>query len=292
MMRCQDKWPGERSERAKELDMLISKEFGTDSITTWLCPMLMRDELSEVSEALIEELVLARQQEVMLISLDALGSVRVSVAGSTVSEWTMADGRFVWHGARAMVKLIASSEIDVRGKRVLEMGCGLGVVGLACAIAGASSVLLSDHDTELLRACERSAWLNDLQQVIATSRLDWDDSTSSSLLQKDFRPFDVILGADIIYDPKHAISVLGVISRFLDEGFASEAILVTGESDKREGITELDKRLGVDSSELAGMSGAMLCGSFGNLKWTLRHLPKNVEGRWQRFYRFGYEHVL
>lgn len=33
-------------------------------------------------------------------------------------------GRFVYHAARALADLISAGEIDVRGKRILELGCG------------------------------------------------------------------------------------------------------------------------------------------------------------------------
>merc|ERR1719498_1199726 len=51
----------------------------------------------------------------------------------------------VWPSSLALAKLITSAPSIVRGKRVLELGCGLGVIGLAAAHAGASEVLFTDR---------------------------------------------------------------------------------------------------------------------------------------------------
>jgi len=238
-------WPGERAQRAKELDQLISREFGADSATTWLCPMLVKEETAEVAESVIEELAAAKHEEVMEMFLgESLGSVQVSVAAK-VSDWTMADGKFLWHGARAMVHLIATGSIDVRGAHLLELGSGLGVVGLACAKAGARTVLLTDYDEDLLSACNRTIQLNSLGSIISTARLDWDDFVAGMTCLGTECSYDAVIGADIIYDARHATSVLGSIARLIQEGSAREAWLVTGEPDKREGIVHLDATLGL-----------------------------------------------
>src|SRR5690606_29531830 len=36
---------------------------------------------------------------------------------------------------------------------ILELGTGVGVVGLACLLAGVSKIILTDRDTEILKVC-------------------------------------------------------------------------------------------------------------------------------------------
>ena len=80
------------------------------------------------------------------------GDLAISVAHS-VLDWTMADGERLWHGAKEALKLVEEGRLAVEGRRLLELGCGLGVLGLACAVRGARQVLLTDYDPELLKAC-------------------------------------------------------------------------------------------------------------------------------------------
>ena len=46
-----------------------------------------------------------------------------------------------------------TSSQEVRGKGVLELGCGVGLPGVAAAIAGAEQVILTDMVGKKARAC-------------------------------------------------------------------------------------------------------------------------------------------
>ena len=275
-MRNKEKHTGERATRMRQLDSSMSKEFGVDSMTTWLCPFLLRDELATVAEELIEELAAAKREEVLSVDLKSLGSLHLCTA-KEVTDWTMADGRFVWHGARACLQLIMDGRLNVE-RRVLELGCGLGLVGMACAKAGATAVVLTDYDPELLSACSKSIALNGLEPQVTTSMLDWQQVCLGQL--PDLQT-DLILGADIIYDEDHAKSVLGSIRQLLQAGIGKEGILVTGEPDKRQGISELDQALCISA-----VSEAICSGELESLLWEVSLLPDVVDDRRHRLYRF------
>ena len=59
-------------------------------------------------------------------------------------------GDVVWPAGLAFSRLLVHCPSFVQGKRVLELGSGLGAVGLSAATAGAASVLLTDYDEEVL----------------------------------------------------------------------------------------------------------------------------------------------
>ncbi|GAA5924388.1 hypothetical protein JCM1841_001686 [Sporobolomyces salmonicolor] len=65
----------------------------------------------------------------------------------------------VWNASILLADKIASEEIDVRGKTVLELGCGLGLPGISAASKGAQLVVLSDFDDARM--------LHDLEQAVA-----------------------------------------------------------------------------------------------------------------------------
>ena len=57
---------------------------------------------------------------------------------------------------------------------MLELGCGLGAVGLAAGTAGAATVLLTDREAPLLALAAQAADANGLAGVVSTATLEWD----------------------------------------------------------------------------------------------------------------------
>ena len=79
---------------------------------------------------------------------------------------------------------------------MLELGCGLGAVGLAAAKAGAYSVLLTDRDENVLKLAGGAAESNGVAELVDTASLDWCSPEASVL---EAGPFDSVLGADVLY---------------------------------------------------------------------------------------------
>ncbi len=81
----------------------------------------------------------------------------------------------------------------LRGRRVVELGCGLGVPSLAAARAGAN-VLATDIDPDALSLLEHNAQANDLE--LETAVIDW--ANPEPLLAR--APFDLVIAADLLYE--------------------------------------------------------------------------------------------
>ena len=96
------------------------------------------------------------------------------------------------------------------GRRVLELGCGVGVLGPVAALAGAREVILTDFDPVVLDLCAHNQALNraalaagapQSKAEVLVRRLDWRRATSAgtddSLLLEGI---DVVVAADVLYD--------------------------------------------------------------------------------------------
>src|SRR5215217_6396149 len=81
----------------------------------------------------------------------------------------------------------------LRGLRVVELGCGLGVPSIAAARAGAT-VLATDADADALELVSRNARANGVR--VETDLVDW--ASPDELVNRG--PFDLALAADVLYE--------------------------------------------------------------------------------------------
>lgn len=80
----------------------------------------------------------------------------------------------VWLGAtRHLLEVISRNPCILARQGVLELGAGVGVVGLAAGALGASRVLLTDYDPIAVHLSERNAKANGLADVCCAQSFDW-----------------------------------------------------------------------------------------------------------------------
>lgn len=97
----------------------------------------------------------------------------------------------VWPGAAVMARHIIEGMIEVRGKRILELGCGGAVAGITAALAGAREVVANDIDPVALHLAQLNAAANDVELVFESRDLSVEGFPSSA---------EVILVADMFYE--------------------------------------------------------------------------------------------
>jgi predicted nicotinamide N-methyase len=98
----------------------------------------------------------------------------------------------LWPCARSLAAHLAT--LDLTGMRVLELGCGLALPSLVAALRGAD-VLASDVSADALELVAESG-RRTLGQPLRTLQADLHEP--SALLASG--PFDLVLGADLLYD--------------------------------------------------------------------------------------------
>ena len=109
----------------------------------------------------------------------------------------------LWRSGVALGREVASA--PVAGLRVLELGCGLGVPSLVAARAGAD-VLATDASTEALELLERNARVNGVE--VSTARVDWNADDG---VVRCRAPFDLVLGADVLYRDADVAPLLSLL---------------------------------------------------------------------------------
>jgi len=100
---------------------------------------------------------------------------------------------------------------EFAGKRVVELGCGLGLAGITAGLCGAS-VMFTDYVEDALDFARRNAAINGLKAGDASFRaLDWE-------LSEDLEPVDCVLGSEILYDYFFHGSLISILKRIVRPG--------------------------------------------------------------------------
>jgi predicted nicotinamide N-methyase len=117
----------------------------------------------------------------------------------------------LWPSGIALAAKIARDPAIVQGRRVLELGCGLGVTAITALRAGAD-LLVTDYSPEALALCS----LNVLDQAGVepeTLRVNWRDQGPG--LHDVGDGFPVVLAADVLYERRDVDPLLALVERLV-----------------------------------------------------------------------------
>ena len=112
----------------------------------------------------------------------------------------------LWPSALALARMVAARAL--RGARVLELGCGLGLPSLAAALAG-GRVLATDWSPDAVAMTARNAERNGLS--IETLVCSW--SAPEPLLERG--PWDLVLASDVLYEARNGEALAPLLPRLL-----------------------------------------------------------------------------
>ncbi len=122
----------------------------------------------------------------------------------------------LWTGAIELARYVAARQ-PCAGLRVLDLGCGLGLVGIVASLEGAHVTLL-DRSTDALAFAARSA--------------DWNACRGLTCRQADFttdalgEAFDLILAAEVLYD----VATWDPLSRFLAAHLRPDGVAILADA--------------------------------------------------------------
>jgi predicted nicotinamide N-methyase len=108
----------------------------------------------------------------------------------------------LWRSGVALAEVV--STLDVRQKRVLELGAGLGLPSLAAALRGAK-VLATDWADDAVALLRANAKRNSIR--LRVKRVRWD--APDALLRE--APWELVLGADLLYEERNAAQLLELL---------------------------------------------------------------------------------
>jgi predicted nicotinamide N-methyase len=113
----------------------------------------------------------------------------------------------LWPSGAALARAIAARPLA--GRRVLELGCGLGLVAVTAAAAGAR-VLAVDRSPEATTFTAANAARNGVTLRTAVCAFDRPEPMLAEA------PWDLVLAADVLYEQRNVPVLLGLLPRLVD----------------------------------------------------------------------------
>jgi predicted nicotinamide N-methyase len=112
----------------------------------------------------------------------------------------------LWPSAVALARTVA--ELQLAGRRVLELGCGLALPALVAA-GGGARVLATDWAPDALVFAARNAVLNEVE--LETALLAW------AAPEPPPGRFDLVLAADVLYERRNVEQLLALLPLLADD---------------------------------------------------------------------------
>ncbi|OEL31650.1 hypothetical protein BAE44_0007327 [Dichanthelium oligosanthes] len=213
------------------LKRIISEaELSSDAVSDELYEEFSQRMLSKAKDSLLNRMDHIYKEISFLSSThDNTSSRLISVVARLSCSSNMLEGDTgcsLWPSSLFLSEFILSYPKIFSTKCCFELGSGVGLVGICLNYVGASKVILTDGDTSTLTNMKENMKLNNLcieqedSKVLKESKnkvecnyLSWEEVSESDL--SAYQP-DIVLGADIIYDPvcvPHLVQVLSMLLR-------------------------------------------------------------------------------
>lgn len=154
------------------------------------------------------------------LPVPSVSEIRLWQAGEVTPLWEMTERdldrqrlappfwAFPWAGGQALARYLLDHPDTVRGKTVIDIASGSGLVAIAAAMAGAALVVANDIDPYSAAAVTLNAELNGVSV----------DVDPGDLLSQQPRPADVYLAGDIAYEKSMSAAMLSFFRRAAAQG--------------------------------------------------------------------------
>mmetsp|Transcript_23547 Transcript_23547/g.50838 ORF Transcript_23547/g.50838 Transcript_23547/m.50838 type:complete len:307 (+) Transcript_23547:332-1252(+) len=170
---------------------------------------------------------------------DNNGKTQITIILREQKDYDVSTGMSVWKGSEILCQYLIEHPHVIRGKKVLEVGAGVGLCGVVSAkVLGASSVLLTDGDQLVLGNLRHNMELNELlgsssTTTTTTTTTTTNNESSSSCpcscscpqliwgksraitFEKEYGKQDVILATDCVYVTKSVRPLFETVSQLL-----------------------------------------------------------------------------
>jgi len=142
--------------------------------------------------------------------------IRILEDKSMISKGTT--GLRTWEASLRLSEYFIQNPELCKGKNIIELGAGIGLLTLICAKMGAKSVIATDVNADVIQRLHENIESN--KPLLSESnlaipqagKLDWNEKEIDMSLYSDL---DLIICADVIYNPENIEPLVNILSQFL-----------------------------------------------------------------------------
>lgn len=137
-----------------------------------------------------------------------------------LDERALGDAEFIpywaelWPSALALAAEVATRTVELSGTRVLELGCGVGLVAISLARAGAH-VHATDWSADAVALTLDNAMRNDVALEGAVA--DWFRADSMPA-----GPFDLVVAADVLYERRNVAPLAALLPELAPRAWVAD----------------------------------------------------------------------
>ena len=205
----------------------------------------------------------------------AVTEVRLHLADDALALWQRTEDAcgagqpppywaFAWPGGQVLARYVLDHRDVVRGRTVLDLGSGSGLVAIAAQLAGAAAVLASEIDALAVAAIRLNALANGVPVPAIVGDILAGDALADKARASAQDGAEVVVAGDVWYSRPLAERVLG----FLERAAAGGALVLLGDIGRaflpRDRLRVLDAR---DIPVVAELEDAAVKQA---MVWTLR----------------------
>jgi predicted nicotinamide N-methyase len=125
------------------------------------------------------------------------------------------EGLKLWEGAIVMVRYLLANSEKYESKSLLDVGAGMGVVGISAAAFLDADVLMLDYLEPVIELCQKNIEVN--QEAFIEDRipkvqfLDWNRPDNFDFDQH----YDLIVGCELVYSITHSEHLVNFLAKTL-----------------------------------------------------------------------------
>lgn len=147
---------------------------------------------------------------------DAEIIIRLNGLRRDIGQTLQSTGLTLWRAGDFMSEFMYQDRSRFTGKSIIELGSGLGLISILASHLTNKQVVATDGDDDTIELLRANCKLNGVEGRVQCRKLLWGVN-----LDEFDDKFDIVLGADVIYEQEHVVSLFKTAKHLMKPSYQS-----------------------------------------------------------------------